>query len=46
MTTPEPAGMYAVVRVWTARGWSLTYVSDGTYWIVVNDGSTTMAVTT
>ena len=35
MTTPEPAGLYAVVRVWSARDWSLTYVSDGTHWYVL-----------
>ena len=42
MTTPEPAGMYAVVRVWSAPARHLAalaeptaYVSEGTYWYVL-----------
>ena len=42
MTPAEPAGMYAVVRVWSAPAHHLAapaeptvYVSDGTYWYVL-----------
>ena len=34
--TPEPAGLYAVVRTYSPPDdWPLTYVSDGTYWYVL-----------
>ena len=40
MTTPESAGAYAVVRVWSAPAGRrpdapVDYVSDGTYWYVL-----------